>query len=467
MSQLSPLSKNKMVLPLAVLASLVIIQLLCFAPIVSHVGFYLDDWATLSFLHFAPKAGGYLGLLQYYLMNDSRVLIRPLEVLHFGSLYYLCGDKPLGYHLLNLFFEVVSAFLLFKIVARLSFRSAPALLAALLLLLYPSHDSTRYWVICSSVALSLLLYLGSLQAAIVGTDKILDGDKKQALLWQSLSFTLFLLSLLNYEIFLPLAAVTVLTCALLIYRTRADFKALLLPVTYSAAPLILAAVALLAWLKLVPLFGHGYAHALSLEPAVMFGTIWGGLVLTAPPASWQFFSAQAANALAVLTTTEKLRLVGIVLTALVVALWLARRDQLSAPPAVPSPSESPSKSPLQSSKSVALKAIDLLGLGLLTIFLSYTIFGLSRDYMPTYITLVNRVNTGASVGVALILAALIQACAGGKGESRDRFYISASLNPYTFIVALTTIFFAQSFYSGRLGAGQALDRQLDYPKRSA
>jgi hypothetical protein len=405
---------------------LIVLQIFCYGPIVTHVGFYLDDWATLSFLHFAPKTGGYLGLLHYYLFNDSRVLIRPLEVLHFGTIYYLCGDKPLGYHIVNMIFEIASSLLLYKILVRLTARRAAALIGAIFLLLYPSHDSTRYWVICSSVTLSLLLYLGSLQAAIVGTDCYLRGVKKQALVFQLLGFLLFFLSLLNYEIFLPFAAVTVLVCAAMAWRQGQKF---VLPAAFAALPLILGAVALLIYLKvLVPMLGHGYAHAISLEPKVMISTIGQGLSLSMPWQAGPFFLEQAGNAVAVLTSSEKIRLVLIALAGVLPVLWLAYLDNqelidvamkslVGSAPALET-SEGSAGEP-DAATSTALRPLDLLILSAFAVFLSYTIFGLSPDYMPTFITLVNRVNTGASIGIAIFIAALFQALATRVGRSRS------------------------------------------------
>ena len=134
------------------------------------VGFYLDDWATMAYLHFAP-AGDPLALMRYYFLNDPRVQGRPLEVLHFGLIYWFAGAQPLAFHLVNLGLELLAAALAYLVFLRLSALRAPAFLAALFFMLNPSHDSTHYWVICSSVTLSMCLYLlsllGSLQSILM------------------------------------------------------------------------------------------------------------------------------------------------------------------------------------------------------------------------------------------------------------------------------------------------------------
>jgi len=391
-------------------ATLIIVQLLCFGPIITHVGFYLDDWATLCFLHFAPKEGDYLGLLHYYLVNDSRVLIRPLEVLHFGTIYFLAQDKPLLYHVVNLIFETICSVLFYLLLLRLTARQSIALAGALFLALYPSHDSTHYWVICSSVALSLALYLASALASVRACDLwgAVDAKKpKEALIYAALSFVFFVLSLLNYETFLPLAAVTVVICLVLTWRgqgAKKDKRLLLVQSVLAAAPPALATVLLLVFLKvIVPMMGHGYAHAIKLDPTVMLATIGRGLALNAPFEAIQFFLSQAHAALTALTSSEIIRLVALLAVAAGALVFLARGDWSQGDEA----SMDASVEDGGARRNIALLApVDLIVIGLFTIFVSYTIFGLSPDYMPTYITLVNRVNTGASLGVGLVLAGL-------------------------------------------------------------
>ncbi len=60
----------------------------------------------------------------------------------------------------------------------------------------------------------------------------------------------------------------------------------------------------------------------------------------------------------------------------------------------------------------------LLPLGLITVILSYTIFGLNPEYFPTFQTLVNRINEGAAVGIGIATAglmALLFKILGNKG----------------------------------------------------
>ena len=135
-----------------------------FFPGIKHVGFYLDDWVMLNTLARGPQ--NFFELFNYYFSADPRVVKRPIEALHFMVMFKLFGLKPLGYHVFNLILEVLSAWLLYFCMHRLT-RSMPvALVTSILFLIYPSHNSTHYWVVCSSVGMSMILYLGSLLADI-------------------------------------------------------------------------------------------------------------------------------------------------------------------------------------------------------------------------------------------------------------------------------------------------------------
>ena len=379
---------------LLLLLSLILLQALCFGPIFGHVGFYLDDWATLCILHFAPKEGGFFGLLHHYLFNDSRVLIRPLEVLHYGTLYWLFGEKPLPYHISNLAFEALNSLLFYCILIRLTGRRALSYAGALVLLLYPSHDAAHYWAIASSLILSLVFYLASLRSSIKATDLYLEGSKSKSWLFQAFSFIFFILSLYNYENFAPFLAVSALVSLALAYRQNGRIKGAILQGVITAAPLAVAMGSLLFYLKaIVPKLGKGYAHAVTVDPANVIAVLSRGLCLNAPPEALQFFVGQAQTAAAALTSTEGLRLAALVAVATASIIYCLRLDQ---------------GDPSGAGGPALLKTMDLLLLGLFTVFVSYTIFGLSYDYMPTYISMVNRINIAPSVGVALVIVALAQ-----------------------------------------------------------
>src|SRR3990167_1997404 len=144
---------------LVIFACLTIVWLLCFGHIDCRVGFYLDDWATFSPMHFVEKT--WWSLFQSCLADD-RLVIRPLECGLFALTWLAFGDHPLGHHLINGAFEILGAFLAHLALSRLTANRALSLVAALLVLIYPTHDATHYWVIASAISGALTLYLLSL-----------------------------------------------------------------------------------------------------------------------------------------------------------------------------------------------------------------------------------------------------------------------------------------------------------------
>ena len=130
-------------------------------------------------------------------------MIRPVEAVHFSLMYLLFGDQPLGYHLMNGVLEVLSAVLFYLVLCRIGIGYGVAILSAMLLLVYPNHDSTHYWMVCGSVTLSLVFSLASILLSLQAITA-----KRRWL--QTLGATFFYgLSMFNYETLMPLAFLNV------------------------------------------------------------------------------------------------------------------------------------------------------------------------------------------------------------------------------------------------------------------
>jgi hypothetical protein len=380
---------NKVRFFAASLIVLTIVEMLTFLPIISKVGYYLDDWATLAFLHFAPHGDTLWGLLKDYFINDSRVLIRPVEVLHFGLIYWFCGESSYNYHLIYLFMEVVSAYLCYLIFNRLSGKPALALAASLYFLLHPGHDAGRYWVIAASLGLSTLFMQLSMYCAIKAYDA-----RTFARIWlfNALAGLSYLTGLLNYESILPLAATPVMCLFVLAYKESAGtFVARSISGIKAALPTIvlsiLSVVAFVGYQKvLMPYLGLGYAHAVTLDPALMVKTIATGIDINLPGPSMTFFGGQAKACLDEISRSEIWRLAFIALTSVVALVWFIRSGGAkSTDPAL---------------ANRYLGPWSLIAIGCISVVATYSIFGLSLDYLPTYQTIVNRINVGASFALA-------------------------------------------------------------------
>ena len=377
---------------------LALVELLTFLPILSRVGYYLDDYATVAFLHFAPH-DSIVSTLYSYFINDGRVLIRPVEVLHYGLIYLLFGEGSFPFHLVNVGFEILAAFLFYLVLKRLIGSPTVALASALFFLLHPGHDSSHYWVICSSLSLSMLLFLTSFWTALKAFDSNSPGLR---CLWQALSFCAFTLGLFNYETILPLCATTIMSVFALqlkqsegplFQRLRQAFAACLMPIVSA----LLGVGLLISFLKFgVPYFGKGYDHAAVLDPALMFKTIMAGLQINLSPEPLQFFYKQAQFCLLEFSSSEKWRLAGAVAVMLLGVCALAVGSKPD--------------SALQMNKderASVLSPAELLFVGFLSVLASYTIFGLSHDHFPTLVTLVNRINGGANFAVSMMFSALM------------------------------------------------------------
>ncbi len=370
-----------------------------FFPGIKHVGFYLDDWVMLNTLARGPQ--NFFELFNYYFSADPRVVKRPLEALHFMLMFKLFGLKPLGYHVFNLILEVLSAWLLYFCLHRLT-RSMPvALVTSILFLIYPSHNSTHYWVVCSSVGMSMILYLGSLLADIEAVLR----DKK----WlHAVSGILFLASLLNYEVFLPLGAVNVLVVLTLSLRlSNSPIKNSLL----CTGALSLAFLIELGYLRfIVPLLAEAWMHNVKLDLSLMLSTLGAGVALNLPWTSFSFFLSRAGQALA--EGLQPVSWILLVLSLLVLGGAISISHVIKR---------------VDEGEELALSPVSLSLIGAIAVLVSYTIFGLNDSYGPTFDSLVNRVNAGATVGLAFVFSAFCLWLKLAVGSSGGRFLASLSV----------------------------------------
>src|SRR5882724_7760722 len=97
---------------LVALLSIAFLELAWFGPIFRKVGFYLDDWITLSLIQFGPH--NLFQAFHQYLISDPRVIVRPVEAFYYVAEFFVFGVNPLGYHLFNAGLEIAAAFLLYK-----------------------------------------------------------------------------------------------------------------------------------------------------------------------------------------------------------------------------------------------------------------------------------------------------------------------------------------------------------------
>ncbi|MBC7999733.1 MAG: hypothetical protein IAF58_17400 [Leptolyngbya sp.] len=360
-----------------VLGFLALLELITFGPFVKQIGFYLDDWLMLNTLHFGPQ--DLLGAFSNYFISDPKVIIRPIEVLHFGAAYFLFGNRPLGYHLLNGVFEIACAALLYFAIKRFSRSRLLAFLTAFAYVSYPIRDSTHYWILCSSVSLSLAFYLTSFIYSLKGAQ-----EKK----WKfyALSAVPFLISIYNYEVFMPLAGVSAVAVFLFTFRTEKWVPSLKASVI-SFLPLFLSGCSLFVYQRfIVPKLGVGYLHMLKVDPQQILHVISSGAILSSPFNAVPFFQSQVAlHMTEPFTVVKSLALLLLLALGAALTYLITRREQN------------------QNSLTVR-NGLELGAIGLVAIITSLSIFGLNKEYEPTLMTLVNRIFTGAAFGWSCIFA---------------------------------------------------------------
>ncbi|PZM85348.1 MAG: hypothetical protein DKT66_03960 [Candidatus Melainabacteria bacterium] len=361
---------------------LILLEALVFGPFVSKIGFYLDDWVMVSLLRGGPQ--DIAGAFANYFFNDPKVIIRPIEVLHFGLLYLIFGTKPLGYHLVNAFFEICVCVLLYMALKRFTGSRFLSFVSTAAFILYPIRDSTHYWILCSSVSLSLALYLGSLILSLKG----LQENKPGLYIAAALPFAI---GLFNYEVFMPFACVSAL-CVLLMSLRSANLSSSLRQAVYCFIPLFVSALALFGYQRfIVPHLGIGFLHHLVIDPGQILHVISAGVGTSNIFSALPFFREQISVLLLNPLTSWNVFSLALILTGTALTSFFLLITEAS-------------QVKLRTMAEIAL-------VGVAAIITSLAIFGLNNQYEPTLMTLVNRIFTGASLGWSFIFSALVLACA--------------------------------------------------------
>jgi tetratricopeptide (TPR) repeat protein len=175
------------------------VTLAAYLPIL-HAGFIWDDdkHVTLNTLLRSTQ-----GLQTLWLDRTALPQYYPLTHTFFWIEYHLWGDRPFGYHAVNLLLHIGNAIFVWMILRRLSVRGA--LLAAILFAVHPVNVETVGWIAERKNTLSGFFYLLSLLAYL----RLQDESRRRAN-WYLLSLTLFICSLLCKSVTCTLPAAMLL-----------------------------------------------------------------------------------------------------------------------------------------------------------------------------------------------------------------------------------------------------------------
>jgi hypothetical protein len=187
--------RKEVLVPLGLLA----LGLVIYLPYALKAGWYYDDWRLASNF----KGAGSSFSSQFHECTSTIPAGRAVSCLYLTTEYHLFTDHRSLYALLSLVFLLLMAWLTYLILCRCRLAWPWAALAAALLIVFPSNDSTRLWEAASYGQYVIVLDLVGVMLALraLGMEA---GRKRLAL--HGVSLALMLLAIFTYEIALPLVA---------------------------------------------------------------------------------------------------------------------------------------------------------------------------------------------------------------------------------------------------------------------
>lgn len=178
------------------LFALALLAFVAYLPHLRNGGFYLDDWSDVAGTFYPPGGRSLANTLDYF---AALFPYRPGLIIYVPFKYWLLGDSPPRQLALAVGLGVMVAFLVYGILRRFRVPWWHAWMIAALLVVYPSFDSVRLWEAASLPSLALVFALGGIWIALVGVDR-------RSWPLHGVAAALYLISILTYEITLPLIA---------------------------------------------------------------------------------------------------------------------------------------------------------------------------------------------------------------------------------------------------------------------
>jgi MFS family permease len=170
---------------------------LAFYPHIRHGGFYSDDWSNGALSLLPPEGPGFGHAISAF---ADLTIYRPVLVIYVPLTYAVFGLHMHVHLLWTAFLALCVAGLLYGVLRMLGVPWIHALVIAVLTILFPWFDSTRLWVTGTQLSLSISFFLAGLWIALAGLSR-------SSWRWHTGAVSLYLLSILTYEITLPLVAV--------------------------------------------------------------------------------------------------------------------------------------------------------------------------------------------------------------------------------------------------------------------
>jgi Flp pilus assembly protein TadD len=137
-----------------------------------------------------PLATGELGLRSIWFQTDF-----PLSLVAFRVQWLLWGNRPAGYHAVNLLLHAMNSVLLWRLLRRLAIPGA--WLASVLFAVHPVCVASAAWISEQKNTLSMVFYLLSIQWYLIFEDAQDSGPGMRATRWYWLSLGAFLVALFS------------------------------------------------------------------------------------------------------------------------------------------------------------------------------------------------------------------------------------------------------------------------------
>jgi hypothetical protein len=200
------LTWRELALAWAALAALAVVG---YISLVLHGGFHLDDWSNGAGTFYPPGGRSISHSLEWF---KELTFFRPVLVLYVPLTYVVFGMHE---HVF-LAWAVVLAWagigLFYGVLRRLGVPWIHALVIAGLVLIFPWFDSTRMMPSAAVITLSIFFLMAGAWISLIALDR-------RDLRFHFLAAAFYLLSILSYEITLPLIA-----CLGLLYLLRAGWR---------------------------------------------------------------------------------------------------------------------------------------------------------------------------------------------------------------------------------------------------
>jgi hypothetical protein len=188
----------------------IVVAALALGPFVRHGGFFLDDWSNGAGALQPPGSPDIGKALSFFAEITE---FRPVLIVYVPLTYFVFGMHIHLQDAWSVFLAVLAGTTFYSILRTLGVPWLHCWLIAAWTIVFPWSDATRFWVTGDQVTLSITIMGLGLLVALVGLNR-------HSWRWHAGAVALYLVSILTYEIALPLIA-----CLGVLYWLRAGWRA--------------------------------------------------------------------------------------------------------------------------------------------------------------------------------------------------------------------------------------------------